>query len=65
LNKKNFLCYLSARFGAGSYDFLLVKTDEFGVVIEASWALLPLLLVATLAIFISKKKLLCTHSKEM
>ena len=43
------------------YYFLLVKTDEYGVVPEASWIILPLLLIATLTIFVSKKKLL--HKK--
>jgi hypothetical protein len=44
-------------YGAGMDDFWLVKTDEYGVVPEASWVILPLLLTATLFIFISKKKL--------
>jgi hypothetical protein len=41
--------------------FLLIKTDEYGVAPEASWVVLPVLLAATLAIFICKKKLLPTH----
>ena len=45
-------------------DILLIKTDEFGFVPEASWVILPLLATATLVIFISKKKLLRTHPKE-
>jgi hypothetical protein len=51
--------------GAGNFDVLLVKTDENGVapvVPEASWVILPLLLTATLSIFISKKKLLHPRS---
>jgi len=43
-----------------SGDFWLIKTDENGVapvVPEAPWVVLPLLVTATLAIFISKKKL--------
>ena len=39
----------------GSYDFWLVKTDESGVVPETTWIILPLLVIATLSIFISKK----------
>jgi len=45
-------------FGVGNYDFYIIKTDEFGVVPEAAWVILPLLLVATATIFVSKKKLL-------
>ena len=37
--------------------FVLIKTDEFGVVPEAAWVILPLLLIATFSVFISKKKL--------
>ena len=45
-------------FGAGGQDVYVVKTDEYGVVPEAAWVVLPLLLTATLAIFITKKKIL-------
>jgi hypothetical protein len=41
----------------GDDDVWLLKTDENRVVPEASWVILPLLLTATLAIFINKKKL--------
>ena len=47
--------------GVADADFWLVKTDENGVapvVPEAAWVILPVLVTATLAIFISKKKLL-------
>jgi len=43
-------------------DIWLIKTDEFGVVPEAAWVILPLLLVATVSIFISKKKFLLKRS---
>lgn len=45
-------------YGVGGQDFWLIKTDEYGVVPEATWVVLPLMLAATLAIFITKKKLL-------
>jgi hypothetical protein len=49
-------------YGAGVADVWLVKTNEFGVVPEASWVVLPLLMLATLSILVSKvankKKLL-------
>jgi predicted secreted protein len=47
---------------SNSGGVVLIKTDEFGEVPEASWVVLPLLLAATLAIFISKKKLLHRRS---
>ena len=51
--------------GFNNPDFLVVKTDEYGdapVIPEASWVILPLLLAATVSIFISKKKLLNNRS---
>ena len=52
-------------YAMASYAYLennagivLIKTDEFGVVPEAAWIILPLLVIATFSVFISKKKLL-------
>ena len=42
----------------GDRDIWLIKTDEFGVVPERAWVILPLLLAATVCIFFCKKKLL-------
>ena len=65
------LAGVTTSFGVeGSDDFWLVKTDENGVAPvapvapEAAWVILPLLAVATVSIFISKKKLLHNRSQE-
>jgi outer membrane protein assembly factor BamB len=61
--------YAIAGYTVGSYDeypiydFYVVKTNEFGNTPEAAWVILPLLLTATFAIFISKKKLLHKRSQ--
>jgi predicted secreted protein len=47
----------TSSFDSEYIDVLLIKTDEYGVVPEAAWVVLPLLVTATLAIFIGKKKL--------
>jgi len=45
-------------FDTGSDDFWLAKTDEHGVIPEfPSWAVLPLLITATLVIMVCKKRL--------
>lgn len=53
---------ITKSFDAEYTDILLIKTDEYGVAPEAAWVILPLLLAATSAIFISKKKLFPKHS---
>ena len=58
------IAYQTSNFVTGIADVWLVKTDEFGVVPEASWVVLPLLVIVTLSIFINKKKLLHPRSKE-
>ena len=44
-------------------DFLVFKTNAYNVVPEATWVILPLLVTATVAIVISKKKLWCPRSQ--
>ena len=45
-------------YGAGPYNFWLVKTDEYGIIPEfPSWIILPLFLVATVSAIVFKKKL--------
>lgn len=39
-------------------DFWVFKTNAYGVVPDATWVILPLLVTATLAILIGKKKLI-------
>jgi hypothetical protein len=48
--------------GEDYQDFWLIKTDDYDVIPETSWVILPLLLAATLSIFIIKKRLLHTRS---
>jgi len=46
-------------FGAGETEFLVIKTDEYGVIPEfPSWIFLPLTMVATLVAIGVKKRFL-------
>ncbi len=51
-------------YGAGGADFWLVKTDSRGIPEFPSWAILPLLFVASFMAIFYKKKIMCRFIKS-
>jgi len=50
-------------FGADNNDFWVVKTDEYGIILEfPSWIILPLFLTVTLVVAICRRKLSKTNN---
>jgi hypothetical protein len=44
-------------YGAGKSDFLLIKTDEYGIPEFPTWTILPLLLTATVVVTVYRNRL--------